>query len=1091
MKRKSLYFQRICFLLAWTVVLFSLVPHATDAASPSAEAKEILDDAGVRGGLIVHVGCGDGRLTGALRASDGYLVHGLDRNIENVEKARKHIQSLGVYGEVTIDRLAGDRLPYIDNLVNLLVVEDPSGMKRDEMLRVLCPEGVAYIKRGEGWNKVVKPRPSEIDEWTHYLHDATGNPVAEDDVVGPPRHLQWVGGPRWSRHHDHMSSLSALVSSGGRIFYIMDEGPAASIELPPKWSLIARDAFNGTVLWKRPIEEWHTHLWPLKSGPAQLPRRLVAMEDKVYVTLGIDAPVSVLDAATGETLREYEKTHGAEEMILSESVLVVLVNREREQKKYGKIQDIKRWYGEKYWDEKPREIVALQADTGEVLWTEDTTVLPLTLVSDGKQVLFHNGECVVSLDLTEGEELWRSEPLSRSEVIQSFFAPSLVVYDGVVLFAGGERAGKQRGEWYTAGIDTMTALDAANGDTLWEAHHPPSGYRSPEDLIVVDDLVWTGETTSGRVLGFFRGRDFKTGEVRKEFIPDVDTYWFHHRCYRSKATERYLLTSRTGIEFIDPQSEHWQIHHWVRGACLYGIMPANGLIYAPPHPCACYLEAKLCGFNALAPALDTRQIISTPTDEERLDRGSAYEHITDENSDYSNEWPTYRCDAARSGYSPTEVPTDLNQAWDTEIGGELSSVVVADGKLFVASVNDHRVHALDADSGEKLWSFTASGRVDSPPTIHKRRVLFGAADGYVYCLRASDGALAWRFLAAPVDQRTVAYSQVESVWPVHGSVLIQDDTLYFVAGRSMFLDGGLYLWRLDPETGRVLSKTVFDEEDTATGKALQDYVSWLNMPTALSDVLSSDGRKIYMRSQSFDLEGKRTAVKSFPRSEDADRGAPPATQDPEEAHLFSPAGFLDNTWWHRSYWLYGSTYVSGWCGYYRAGKTAPAGRILTFDDTNVYGFGRKPQYYRWTTPLEHQLFAARKSPKLVTQTGRDGQSREVKQIEHLWNDTIPILVRSMTLAKDRLFVAGPPDFVDEEEILKRLDQEETQELLEKQAVALEGGEGSRLLIMSVEDGRKKAEYELDTIPVWDGMAAARGNLYIAAVDGRVICYKDN
>ena len=71
----------------------------------------------------------------------------------------------------------------------------------------------------------------------------------------------------------------------------MDEGPREAILLPSQWSLIARDAFNGTILWKRPIAEWNTQLWPLKSGPNQLPRRLVAVGDRVYVTLGIDAPL--------------------------------------------------------------------------------------------------------------------------------------------------------------------------------------------------------------------------------------------------------------------------------------------------------------------------------------------------------------------------------------------------------------------------------------------------------------------------------------------------------------------------------------------------------------------------------------------------------------------------------------------------------------------------------------------------------------------------------------------------------------------------------------------------------------------------------
>ena len=126
--------------------------------------------------------------------------------------------------------------------------------------------------------------------------------------------------------------------------------------------------------------------------------------------------------------------------------------------------------------------------------------------------------------------------------------------------------------------------------------------------------------------------------------------------------------------------------------------------------------------------------------------------------------------------------------------------------------------------------------------MYQGNVLFGSADGWVYSLRASDGVLAWRFRAAPMDQRLMAFGQLESVWPVHGSVLIQDDVLYCVAGRSMFLDSGLRLWRLDPGTGRVLSETVMDDRDPATGKTIQTYVSWLNMPTALPDVLSSDGR---------------------------------------------------------------------------------------------------------------------------------------------------------------------------------------------------------------------------------------------------------
>ncbi|MCA8998032.1 MAG: class I SAM-dependent methyltransferase, partial [Planctomycetaceae bacterium] len=194
------------------------------AADAKQRAEEILKETGVQGGFVVHVGCGNGELTAALKASDAFQVHGLDRNAKNVEAARASIQSAGPYGDVAADQWTTANLPYVDNLVNLLVVEQESKLSESEMLRVLVPNGVAYVEDANGnWEKTVKPWPEEIDEWSHYLHDASGNSVAHDDAVGPPRHLQWVGSPRWSRHHDRMASMSALVSTNGRMFYIMDE----------------------------------------------------------------------------------------------------------------------------------------------------------------------------------------------------------------------------------------------------------------------------------------------------------------------------------------------------------------------------------------------------------------------------------------------------------------------------------------------------------------------------------------------------------------------------------------------------------------------------------------------------------------------------------------------------------------------------------------------------------------------------------------------------------------------------------------------------------------------------------------------------
>ncbi len=106
----------------------------------------------------------------------------------------------------------------------------------------------------------------------------------------------------------------------------MDEGPLASVKAPSVWMLVARDAFNGVLLWKKKIAPWENQLRPFRSGPAELPRRLVAVGEKVYVTLGYGKPVTALDAATGEVLRTYEETENTHEIIVHGDNLYLVIS---------------------------------------------------------------------------------------------------------------------------------------------------------------------------------------------------------------------------------------------------------------------------------------------------------------------------------------------------------------------------------------------------------------------------------------------------------------------------------------------------------------------------------------------------------------------------------------------------------------------------------------------------------------------------------------------------------------------------------------------------------------------------------------------
>jgi len=1089
------YYAKQVFAVA-TVAVLCVIASAAPASAES--AAELLGLSGTKGGLIVHLGCGDGKLTAQLRLGDQYLVHGLDTATDDVIAAREHITERGAYGPVSVDKWDGRNLPYADNLVNLLVAEEFENLSEAELLRVLAPKGVALVRKQGQWKKVVKPRPPAMDEWTHYLHGADGNPVADDSVVAPPERLQWIGSPRWSRHHDHAASMSALVSASGRLFYILDEGPKASVQLPSKWRLIARDAFNGVILWKREIEKWNTQQYPLKSGPAHLLRRLVAIGDRVYVTLGIDAPVTALDATSGKTELTYKGTEHTREIIVSDGVAFFVADTSRSLLPDWRRKDTYVWANSRRanpnwgWNGRSRRILACEADSGKSLWEAEAPVAPCSLAADAKRIVFHDGSKLVCLDRRNGERLWQGESAPTALPVETKTGPRVLLYKDVVLL--GANDGK------------MSGWSATDGKKLWEQKKKPSGHQSLKDLFVVQGLAWTGAIAGSSDSGTFTGYDPFTGKTVKEFPADVKVHWFHHRCYPSKAAGKYLLTARNGTEFIDLTTEHWKPHHWVRGGCIYGVMPCNGMTYAPMDSCGCQLEAKIPGFKALASGGIPKFSKASLSTEARLERGPAYRKVEGPPA-RPGDWPTYRHDVSRSGASSAAVAADLKQLWQRRLGGRLSAPTIAAGKLFVASVDTHTLYALDARTGRLIWSYTTGGRVDSPPTYYRGFALFGSADGYVYALRASDGVLAWRFRAAPLDRRMMAWEQLESAWRVHGSVLVYDDVLYCTAGRNMYIDGGVRLIRLNPETGKLLGETVMNDTDPETGGDM--HLAYLkktqgnNMPVAHSDILSCDGKNLWMRSQKITFDGRRLEI-----------GLEPVTQqEPEDFHIFCQNGFLDDSYFFRSYWTYGRRVSGGYGGWPKAGRLVPSGRILCADEGRIYGFGRKPEYMVNSSVLEHQLFAA---DKVVTQQAIDHIAKAERAMNERSNernasssdwrlryffptkdlsaatfqwklDQPTVLARAMTVAGDKLFVSGPPDLVDERYAFHNPDNPYVQDRLKQQAEAYEGRAGGQLWVMAKGDGNVVGRYALDTIPVFDGMAAAGDSLYVTTVDGRVIC----
>ncbi len=83
-------------------LLLSGVAGATDADRATLDALTHAEH--LAGGLIVHLGCGDGRLTTKLATGNQCRVHGLDSGGQNVAAANDSVRGQKLSARVWIDR---------------------------------------------------------------------------------------------------------------------------------------------------------------------------------------------------------------------------------------------------------------------------------------------------------------------------------------------------------------------------------------------------------------------------------------------------------------------------------------------------------------------------------------------------------------------------------------------------------------------------------------------------------------------------------------------------------------------------------------------------------------------------------------------------------------------------------------------------------------------------------------------------------------------------------------------------------------------------------------------------------------------------
>ncbi len=144
------------------------------------------------------------------------------------------------------------------------------------------------------------------------------------------------------------------------------------------------------------------------------------------------------------------------------------------------------------------------------------------------------------------------------------------------------------------------------------------------------------------------------------------------------------------------------------------------------------------------------------------------------------EWAMFRRDPAHTGsdvYGGVAPAPDV--VWRFRGDAPIrSSPVVVDGYVYIGT-GDHRVVALDAESGDIVWERTVTGPVDWPVAAAGDLVFIGLRDARVLALDRYTGDMRWEFRASG---------------PIHGSSAVQRGELYIGSD-----DFGIYA--LDAMTG--------------------------------------------------------------------------------------------------------------------------------------------------------------------------------------------------------------------------------------------------------------------------------------------------
>lgn len=954
-----------------------------------------------------------------LASSGRFVVHALVVD----EAARASLAAQLAAAESSAGIVQSDalpRLPYGDRIANLVVCDaDALGGKaptQAEVQRVLAPGGVLRWHQGGTWTTIAASATAS-GIWPSFDGGRGSMASTDDPLITLPLAARWLDGPVIGQTPAGVDIWCSVVN-GGRYVQVtnIDE---ANVHAParqrPLW-IVARDASNGTRLWR---QRYPTDLSAQKALPWG--GYIAASPRCIFAFAGSDQ-VAAFDGATGAEIRRFAL--GGPRRIPGHLV----------------------WQGDRLLAQTTAGWSAF-AEDGTPAWSIVTKDLwpgwgaaMITHLADHQVLVLQEGDRMRAFNLADGTERWSvamSAPGDRG--VRTWQLQAL---------SGGSVAVRTQGE--------LTAYSLVDGLKRWT-------------VAATGNLPFTGRPDTYAWNGGFARAGKKFDAVTGADLggaPNASV----DRCTLPLLTSTFHISSHSShVGSADPK-QRLPGYAALRLSCNSANAVGSGLIFGIASDCMCN-ASHLRGITAhgSAPAALIQADPQTPRPTVRGAGKPAPAASSAPAAASGKEWPMFRQNIQRSAgldaaplrspaqlwsvaASPSLVPGPV--AVSRAAGGQagIRGLTCAEGLVCVADAGHQRVLGLDVGDGRRRWAVQLGAGLDTPPTIHAGRVLFGALDGWVWCLAATDGALIWRTRLAPAEDFLPAYGQVASRWPVVGAVTVADGLVLASVGRSTAVDGGVLLAALDLDTGAV---RWIRPINPVGGRESRSF----------NDVLIAGGRGLRFLGQ---------PATPVPAPAAQEKESPSDTLVPAVEGL---ANFVRND---QDAALHGYTWAPMLYGGIR-------GRLLAWRDQRIFGFARHS--YAWINNSTTQL----KDPLAVFMAPADLVSSAASNLpaKNAPADYGPPTAWSRPLGatSDRLqacLVVGDTAWAAWTVAPAASGAADAAAAAAPAAVR----ETGRIASWKLADGTPGPIIDLDAGLMRDGLIATDGRLYAACSDGSVRCFHD-